>query len=157
MAPTFNEAVCVAAAALTSKLMINKVLIARARFATSSPAWKEDSAEKIGFLGPIFKCLLLASGPLTSKEDLARLSGLEANSGECEPAFLLAAAAYGAMITSPPEYAPYLILAGVTSRFLHAFSFVIAPGQPLRAITFLIPTGITLFLSYNVIAKFRTL
>lgn len=157
MPASYNESLCFAAAAFTSKLMINKVLIARARVASGSPHWKEDSAENLGIIAVAFKYMLLAFGPLTSKEDVARLSGLEANSGECEPAFILAAAAYGFMFTSPPAYASNLLLAGVASRFLHSYFFVIAPAQPWRAVAFLVPTGITLFLSAQVITKFRSI
>ena len=157
MSPSYNECLCFAAAAFTGKLMINKVLIARARMASGTPSWKEDSAESLGVIGVAFRYMLLAAGPLTSKDDVARLSGLEANSGECEPALILAAAAYGFMFTSPPEYASKLILAAVASRFLHSYFFVIAPAQPWRALTFLVPTGITLFLSAQVITKFRSI
>ena len=153
---SYNETLCFAAAAFTSKLMINKILIARARFATQTPSWSEDSAEKLGIMAPIFKVLLAAVGPLTSKDDLARLPGLERNSSECEPAFLLAAAAYGFMITSPPAYAANLILAGVTSRYLHSLFFVFIPAQPYRAISFLFPTAVTLFFSAQVISKYRS-
>lgn len=153
---SFNETVCFAAAAFTTKLMINKILVARARMGSSTPAWKEDSPEKFGVLGPLFKIMLAAAGPLTSKDDLSRLSGLEANSGECEPAFLLAAAAYGFMFTSPPVIATQLVLAGVASRYLHALFFVFVPMQPFRAFAFLLPTGITVFFSAQVISKFRS-
>jgi MAPEG family len=135
--------------------MINKLLIARARMGSSTPAWSEDSLEKMGAVGTVFKYLLCAFGPLTSKADVARLSGLEANSGECEPAFLIAAAAYGLTFSSPPAYAANLVLAAVTSRFLHGFFFVIVPAQPWRALSFLVPTGVTLYLSAEVIAAYR--
>ena len=144
---SFNETVAFAAAAFAGKLMINKVLIARARIGSSTPHWKEDSAEQMGFIAPVFKVLLAAFGPLTSKDDVARLSGLEANSGECEPALILA---------SPPAYASTLVLACVASRFLHALFFVIVPAQPARAFAFLFPTGVTLFFSAQVISKFRS-
>lgn len=153
---SFNETVCFAAAAFASKLMINKLLVVRARLASGNPAWSEDSMEKLGIVGTAFKYLLVAFGPLTSKADVARLSGLEKNSGECEPAFLLAAAAYGFTFSSPPAYAANLVLAVVASRFLHAFFFVIIPAQPWRAFSFLVPTGITFYLSAEVIAAYRS-
>jgi hypothetical protein len=153
---SFNETVCFAAAAFTGKLMINKILIARARMGSGTPAWGEDSLDKLGLVGTAFKYLLVTFGPLVSKGDVARLSGLEANSGECEPAFLLAAAAYGYTFASPPAYAANLVLAAVTSRFLHAFFFVIVPAQPWRAFSFLVPTAITLYFSTEVITAYRS-
>ena len=123
---------------------------------SGTPAWGEDSMEKMGIIGTAFQYLLVTFGPLTAKGDVARLSGLEANSGECEPALLLAAAAYGFTFSSPPAYATNLVLAAVASRFLHGFFFVIVPAQPWRAFSFLVPTGITLFLSAEVITKYRS-
>ena len=108
-------------------------------------------------MAPLFKIMLVAVGPLTSKDDLSRLSGLEANSEGCEPAFLLAAAAYGYMFASPPAIATQLVLVGVASRYLHALFFVGAPMQPFRAFSFLLPTGITFYFSSQVISAFRSI
>lgn len=100
--------------------------------------------------------MLCAFGPLTSTADLERLSGLERNSSECEPLFLASAAAYGFMFASPPAYASALVLYAGMARFAHSFTFVIYPLQPFRAMGFLFPLGVTVFLSSQVIGKYRS-
>jgi hypothetical protein len=114
----YTQALCVVTASLGLKLMINKILVARARVGSSSLLWKEDKTAAAGWMGPVFKYGLLAVGPLTSKDDLDRLSGLENNSAQNEPLILATALAYGCMFPSPPAYAATLILAAGKFRFI---------------------------------------
>jgi hypothetical protein len=76
-AKDYSETLCAVTAALAIKLMVNKLLSARARIGSSSSTMQNDIDFFKSPAGYLFKCSLLAfpSFPGTSKDDMVSLAG----------------------------------------------------------------------------------
>ncbi|CAG9463720.1 unnamed protein product [Pedinophyceae sp. YPF-701] len=135
----FTAAVAAATGLLAAKHVVVKLLKVRARVGSHEEAWKEDEHFlQRTLLGRTLSAAFLPYGPLTSKQAVERLAGLEDNIATNEPILLLAAAAYGSAADPATLKAIGLplLLTAVACRFVHTTSFLTYPhSQPWRALS----------------------
>ena len=105
----------------------------------------------MAYLVPVFVLSMGAFGPMTSKDDLPRLQGIDKNNAENE--FALLAVAYAWSQSGPvPSYAADLLMVLVVCRCIHNITFL-SKIPVIRPIFYLPGLIGTLFISIQIMMK----
>ena len=134
-------AVC---AGLALKMAVVNLLTARCR-TTGLGRAVEDATDKFTGLS-LFRLLLVGYGPFTDADTMERLISCARNSTENEPLFAMAAWGWAA-VTTPPSYAPALLVSYLISRYVHNFIYLFVRRQPFRALAWAPGVLITVFIA----------
>ena len=142
---TYHQTLGVVCAGLTLKMAVVNLLTARCRTSTGIGRAAEDTKDK--FIGlSFFRVLMLGYGPLCDADAMERLISCSRNSAENEPFFALAALGWAA-VTTPPAYAPALLVLYMLSRYIHTMVYIFVRRQPYRALAWAPGMLIMLYIS----------
>ena len=149
-----NEGIAWAAGALTLKMMVTHILVARDRV-RNLYFEGNASAEAANFMGRMI-APVVTIGPSFGKDGILRLERQEKNSAENEPYFILTCLA-AAQANVLPDNALTIINVFVGARVAHWFAHCFGPAikfnTGIRTASYLTAAGANIYLAYVAFTK----